>query len=192
MDNPNLVAEMYNEMKQSNPYMGQQIQDPRMGAFPDQNMPQQQGMPQHGGMVQGAPFQQPPQQMQYPPQYHPQQQQQPQQPQPQQQEMEGDDMSDDFEDEMPSTRGIPQDHAFEMSRFGMQEVSKSWLDTLLDSLRDPIIIAILFFALSLPQVNRFLIQTIPAIGANLYYNLGFKGVLMAGLFLLVTWFLDYN
>lgn len=169
-----LVADLVNEMQQPN--MGGMQYPPQQqmmgGMYPQQpmEMPQQQQMMQQGGV---APIMQDPSiQGGYP-------------------VAMGEDMVDEYdEEEMMEQQPRGAMPPMDMTQFGMaEEGEKSWIDSIMEGLRDPVIVAALFVILSLPQVNRTLIQLLPAIGNNLYYTLGFKAVVLAVVYFLIRFFL---
>ena len=106
------------------------------------------------------------------------------------------DMDDEYaeDDEIPAPPRRGQQEfqigPMDTSKYGMEISSKSWIDRIIDGMKDPLIIAALFMLLSLPQVSRILIQFLPVIGNNLYYSIGFKAVLAAFLFFSIRYFLN--
>ena len=65
----------------------------------------------------------------------------------------------------------------------------SFMDKILDSLRDPVVVGVLFAILNTPQVTQLLIRFLPMVGNNFMYNLGFRALVAMILFGLIKFFL---
>lgn len=181
--------------------MPQQMMPQQM--MPQQMMPQQM-MPQQMMPQQMMPQQQmgPPPQMMGGPMYQSGGQGGPEHGQGDSDQGHGEPEPDEYidDDEMPAPPrvgnvrgGCDRDGMtggmLDMTNFGMNDSNKSWMDTIVDALKEPLIVALLFMILSSPQVSKLIMQFLPIIGNNLYYSLAFKGLLMGLLFFGIKYFL---
>jgi hypothetical protein len=72
----------------------------------------------------------------------------------------------------------------DLEKIGLVGKPKSMMDTIMDYLKDPLIVIVLYVILSLVQVDKLVKQVLPAmISGNTYYYLAVKGLLMGTLFL---------
>ncbi len=94
-----------------------------------------------------------------------------------------DGMDDEYEH--PQQRQVDDD--IDINTYGITE-NKSFMDKFLDFFKDPLVVGLLFFLVSLPQVNNLILRFIPFAARNIYYNLGFKTLLMIVLYSLYKFF----
>lgn len=72
----------------------------------------------------------------------------------------------------------------DLEKVGLSSAPKSTLDTVMDYLRDPLVIIVLFIIINLSQVSDLIKKLMPpVIASNLYYLLGIKAVIMGVTFL---------
>jgi hypothetical protein len=72
----------------------------------------------------------------------------------------------------------------DLEKVGLNSAPKSTLDTVMDYLRDPLVIIVLFIIINLSQVSDLIKKFMPpVIASNLYYLLGIKAVIMGVTFL---------
>lgn len=73
----------------------------------------------------------------------------------------------------------------DLEKAGLAGKPKSMLDNMMEYLRDPLIIIVLYIILSLTQVDKLIKQVLPAmVSGHTYYYLGTKGLLLGIAFLL--------
>ena len=203
-----LVEELVNEMNQ--PVYNQPPQYNNNYAAPNGGYAQEQG--QLGGMPQNQPgggqpnpqqmaqlMQQQQQQQQYlEMQQRMLQQQQAAQLQQQQDQQGGvpipnhnypEEYDGDQEEEYRKMeQGEPDD--IDINTFGMEAApkNKSFIDKLLDFFKDPLVVGLLFFLISLPQFNNLILRFVPLVSSNIYYNIGFKALIMVVVYSLLKFF----
>ena len=170
MSSHNLVQELVNEMGPNNPalsgqplYPMQQGMQPQPHQLPPQGMMSMPAMPQQPMQMYAPDMQQQPQQQQLP--YMDTSYQQPE---------------DDDENEM--------NEMMDLENYGMDGAHRSWSDRAMDQGREAFFLALLFFLLSLPQVDQFLQRMIPQITSSFYYLIAFKGLLLAVAYFVAKYF----
>src|SRR5205085_11471533 len=64
------------------------------------------------------------------------------------------------EDEMPApprvTKLLSSHQELDIENFGMNNSNKSWIDTIIDALKYPLIVAVLYMMIASPQVSKLL------------------------------------
>jgi len=72
----------------------------------------------------------------------------------------------------------------DLDKVGLNSPSKGWMDSIMDYLKDPLIVMVLFVILSLSQVSDMIRKLLPVmITGNVYYLLGVKALTMGTAFL---------
>lgn len=72
----------------------------------------------------------------------------------------------------------------DLNKVGLNSPSKGLLDNIMDYLKDPLIVMVLFIILSLSQVSDLIRKMLPAmITGNVYYLLGVRALIMGGAYL---------
>jgi hypothetical protein len=72
----------------------------------------------------------------------------------------------------------------DLDKVGLNSPSKGLMDSIMDYLRDPLIVMVLFVILSLSQVSDMIRKMLPAIiTGNTYYLLGVKALIMGSSYL---------
>lgn len=72
----------------------------------------------------------------------------------------------------------------DLNKVGLNSPSKGLLDNIMDYLKDPLIVMVLFVILSLSQVSDMIRKMLPAmITSNVYYLLGVKALIMGSTYL---------
>ena len=72
----------------------------------------------------------------------------------------------------------------DLNKVGLNSPSKGLLDNIMDYLKDPLIVMVLFVILSLSQVSDMIRKMLPAmITGNVYYLLGVKALIMGSTYL---------
>lgn len=186
--NQDIVSEMVGEMGLT-AQMAEQLQGQQGGS---DSMPANYSM-QGPGMMQGGPGlpqspeeqmrlmnsvqeqgqghgQQPLMQMPPPP---PQEQQPPQIPE-----------DDQYDDSISTASDDSTESEVDLQAVGLAGKPKSWLDTIVDYLKDPLLVIVLYIIISLTQVDDLIKKMLPAIIlSSSYYVLAFKGLLLGTMFL---------
>lgn len=175
----NLIDSVMQEMDASNSQQDLNYA-PVMGGQ-QQQMQQQPGM-----MMQGYPQQQmmPPQHQQ-----HPGMMQSPIQPQRQ---VPMGEVSYIPRDQMgtPQQMPPPEMDAPDLNTYGMEDEEQSIIDKVLTELKPPLIVAILAFIMSLPQVSGFVRQAISRVTTNSIFAAALISLLIAVLFYVINKFLN--
>jgi hypothetical protein len=123
-------------------------------------------------------------------QQHQQQMQTPQQVPPQQFQQQPDIDSSDSDSTVSTASDVSLDQLQKLGIGNSESIETGFFDKLLNNIKLPIVVAIIFIIISLPQVDTLLASVIPSkINNNLYYNLAIKAILGALMFLLFNMFL---
>jgi TolA-binding protein len=139
---------------------------------------QQQQQLQQQQMMHQMMLQQQQQQMQ-------QQQQQQEQREPQ---MQNNNYPEEYEEQEEHNMGNMDD--MDINTFGMETApaNKSFIDKLIDFFKDPLVVGLLFVLISLPQFNNLILRFVPLVSSNIYYNIGFKALVMVLVYSLLKFF----
>lgn len=72
----------------------------------------------------------------------------------------------------------------DLEKVGLNSPPKSMIDSIMDYLKDPLIVIVLFFIISLSQVGDMIKKVLPpVVTSNIYYFIGVKALLMGSAFL---------
>ena len=89
-----------------------------------------------------------------------------------------------YESESSST--VSTESEINLEKAGLGKPPKSWSESIIDCVRDPIIVIVLYVIFNIPQVSDMLVRFLPAIlKSNSYFILGIKALLI-GLTFMVT------
>jgi len=83
-----------------------------------------------------------------------------------------------------SDSSVSTESDIDLDKVGLNSPSKGLLDNIMDYLKDPLIVMVLFVILSLSQVSDMIRKMLPAmITGNVYYLLGIKALIMGSTYL---------
>jgi hypothetical protein len=91
---------------------------------------------------------------------------------------------EDSESDSDSESTASTESAINLTKIGLKTPPKSMIDNIMDYLKDPLIVMVLFVILSLSQVSDMIKKMLPSVvTSNVYYLLGVKALIMGSAFL---------